>query len=55
MNRQYSISVNARVSGLPQGSTASGTFRAKASGTTYNVMNYKSIGAYAKGTNVSLD
>ena len=34
---------------------ATGTMVAKASGTAYNVLNYKRIGAYAKGTNVSLD
>lgn len=34
---------------------AIGTFHAKASGTAYNVLNYKPIKAHAKGTSVSLD
>jgi len=51
LNRQFSISVAAHVSGLPT-SNAAGTFHAHASGTAYNVIN--TLPAHARGTNVSL-
>jgi len=56
MNQQYSISVHARVSGMPKanGSFATGTMVAHSTGTAYNVLNYKPVSAYAGGRNVTV-
>lgn len=56
MDQQYSIRVAANVSGMPSSNPnhAAGTMIARSNGTAYNVVNYKPIGAYAKGRNVAL-